>query len=307
MGTNNGLVRAGTRKSRLALIQTHLVLDRLSEAWPALQLVTKPYVTRGDRSPEAVHTLSGGKGIFTSTLEDALRAHEIDIAVHSLKDLPVTSAPDLLLGAILDRSNACDVLIAHKPWTIHTLPEHSSVGTGSLRRAAQLLHQRRDLVITPIRGNIDTRIQKMNSGHVDAVILAAAGLMRLNMTSAISSYLPLHVVLPAPGQGALAVQCRTDDTRIRTLLAPLDDAALRATTTAERVFLEVLQGGCTAPVATYARHNTDGEIIMDARIATSDGQHMIHLCHSGKNPRVLGTMMAERALQQGATTMLHHA
>lgn len=304
---NYGVVRAGTRTSRLAVAQTNHVLETLTLLWPELRTGIEPYETRGDRALGALQSLPGGKGLFTSALEDALRAGSIDIAVHSLKDLPTESAADLALGAILDRKTARDVLVATEPWTIDALPEGASIGTGSRRRAAQLLHYRRDLVIAPLRGNVDTRIQKMTSGAVDAIVLAAAGLQRLGLDDRISSFLPLSVMLPAPGQGALAVQCRADDNDMLSLLAPMDCPDIRSATTAERVFLQALGGGCMTPVAAYARHVDNGMLTMDALVASPDGSRMIRVRDKGDDPCALGRDLAKEALQQGAAEVLRHA
>lgn len=304
---NYGVVRAGTRTSRLAIAQTHHVLEALALSWPALRASVEPYETRGDRALGALQSLPGGKGLFTSALEDALRTGNIDIAVHSLKDLPTESAADLTLGAILGRTTAQDVLVAVEPWTIDALPGGASIGTGSRRRAAQLLHYRRDLAIVPIRGNVETRIQKMMSGAVDAIVLAAAGLQRLGLDNQISSFLPLGVMLPAPGQGALAVQCRADDTKMRSLLAPLDCPDTRSATTAERIFLQALGGGCMTPVAAYAQGVDGGMLAMDALVATADGIRKITVHGEGKDPCTLGQHLAKEALQQGAAEVLRHA
>ncbi len=304
---NYGVVRAGTRTSRLATAQTNHVLEALTLLWPELGTIIEPYETRGDRALGALQSLPGGKGLFTSALEDALRAGNIDIAVHSLKDLPTEPAADLVVGAILGRKTAQDVLVATEPWTIDSLPEGASIGTGSRRRAAQLLHYRRDLAITPLRGNVDTRIQKMTDGAVDAIVLAAAGLQRLGLDDRISSYLPFSVMLPAPGQGALAVQCRADDDDMLSLLASIDCPDTRSATTAERIFLQALGGGCMTPVAAYARRVDNGMLTMGALVATPDGRRVITADGEGKDPCALGQVLANDALQQGAAEVLRHA
>lgn len=304
---NYGVVRAGTRTSRLAIAQTNLVLEALTQSWSELRTSIEPYETRGDRALGALHSLPGGKGLFTSALEDALRAGNIDIAVHSLKDLPTEPAADLTLGAILGRKTAQDVLVAAEPWTIDALPGGASIGTGSRRRAAQLLHYRRDLAIAPIRGNVDTRIRKMMSGTVDAIVLAAAGLQRLGLDDRISSFLPLGVMLPAPGQGALAVQCRADDDDMLSLLATMDCPDIRSATTAERIFLQALGGGCMTPVAAYARRADNGMLTMDALVASPDGRRVIKVHGEEKDPCTLGQDLAKEAFQQGAAEVLRHA
>ena len=313
MGKNQGrfsmdarTVKAGTRGSRLALWQTQYVLRALAQAWPGVACTMQRFETRGDKTLDVPLPQIGGKGLFTAELEQALRDKRIDIAVHSLKDLPTESMPGLTLGAVLGRTTALDVLVACEPGTLDTLPEGASVGTSSRRRAAQLRHHRPDLNVLPIRGNVDTRVEKVRSGAYDAAVMAAAGLERLGLTDAIASPLPFAVMLPAPGQGALAVQCRADDASTLSFLAALDDEADRAATTAERAFLHALGGGCATPVAAYARHEEDGFIVMEALIASPDGQVMIRVQGRGRQADQLGIDLAQEALQQGAEEVLAH-
>ena len=299
-------VKAGTRGSRLALWQTQYVLEALEQAWPGLASETERFETRGDKTLDVPLPQIGGKGLFTAELEHALREERIDVAVHSLKDLPTESVPGLTLGAILGRTSALDVLVACQPWTLETLPEGASVGTSSRRRKAQLLHHRRDLNVVSIRGNVDTRVAKVQSGAYDAAVMAAAGLERLGLTDAVAEHLPSTVMLPAPGQGALAVQCRVDDAATLALLAPLDDHDGRAATTAERAFLHAPGGGCATPVAAYARRDDDGLIEMDALIASPDGRVMIRVHGRGVEAHRLGVDLAQEALRQGAEEVLAH-
>ena len=299
-------VKAGTRGSRLALWQTQYVLQALERAWPGLVCQTHRFETRGDKTLDVPLPQIGGKGLFTAELEQALREKRIDIAVHSLKDLPTEAASGLTLGAVLGRTTAQDALVAREPWTLDTLPVGASVGTSSRRRTAQLRHRRPDLNVVPIRGNVDTRVRKVLSGSYDAAVMAAAGLERLGLTESITARLPFEVMLPAPGQGALAVQCRTDDAQTLSWLAALDDEADRAATTAERAFLQVLGGGCATPVAAYARQDEDGIIEMDALIASLDGQMMIRVRGRGNEARQLGEDLAQEALHQGAEEVLAH-
>lgn len=215
-------VRLGTRGSALARWQTNQVRDLLQHAWPELDVSVEVIATHGDRALDAPLALIGGKGVFTAELEMALRERAIDFAVHSLKDLPTEPSPGLVIGAIPARANAQDVLISKAGYTLETLPRGATIGTSSRRRAAQLLHRRPDLRITDLRGNVDTRIRKaLDPGGVyDAVVLALAGVERLGQQHAVSETLPVETLLPAPGQGALAVQCR-DEPAARALLAPL--------------------------------------------------------------------------------------
>jgi len=299
-------VIAGTRGSRLALWQTQHVLQALERAWPRLVCRMQRFQTKGDKTLDVPLPQIGGKGLFTAELEQALRDKRIDVAVHSLKDLPTETASGLTLGAVLGRTTAHDALVAREPWTLDTLPVGASVGTSSYRRTAQLRHRRPDLAVVPIRGNVDTRVRKVQSGEYDAAVMAAAGLERLGLTEAITARLSFEVMLPAPGQGALAVQCREDDTHILSLLAALDDEEDRATTTAERAFLQALGGGCATPIAAYARRDEDGLIEMEALIASLDGQMMIRVRGRGDDARQLGEDLAREALHQGAEEVLAH-
>ena len=244
----------GTRASPLARAQTERVAASLRAAWPGLVCEARPIVTRGDRTQRSGEPLPaiGGKGLFTAELEQALRAGEIDLAVHSLKDLPTEEAAGIVLGAVCQREDVRDCLVARDGLTLAALPARAVVGTSSLRRAAQLRALRPDLEVRSVRGNVDTRIRKVREGELDAVLLAAAGIHRLGLEDAVTEWLPPEVMLPAPGQGALAVQCREGDEALLALLAAIDDPAARAATAAERGFLRALGAGCTAPVAAYA-------------------------------------------------------
>lgn len=300
-----GRLRLGTRASRLARAQTGLVRDALERRRPGLACEEVVVVTEGDRDAATPLPEIGGRGVFTAALERALHARDIDVAVHSLKDLPTEQDAGLALAAVGFREDARDVLVAPRPWTLDTLPEGATVGTCSLRRTAQLLARRPDLVIRPLRGNVDTRIRRVLAGEYDAVVLAAAGLHRLGLASRITQYLPLDAVLPAPGQGALAIQCRAEDGAVREEVAALDDGAARAATEAERAFLEGLGGGCTAPVAAYGRLE-GGELILSGLVASPDGTRVIRLEERGpsRDGRALGLALAAAALAQGAEALL---
>jgi hydroxymethylbilane synthase len=230
------ILTVGTRTSRLALWQTEHVIGLLKHAWPVLDCRTRTYVTEGDQITDTPLPEFGGKGVFTTLLERALNTREIDIAVHSLKDLPTAEDGGLVVGAVTTRANTRDGLVARNNWTLATLPTGAVVGTSSIRRQAQLLAVRPDLTIRSIRGNVDTRIRKVREGQYDATVLAAAGLKRLGLTEHVTEWLPLETMLPAPGQGALAVQCRADDAETMNLLAAIDDAEVRGGVTAERRF-----------------------------------------------------------------------
>ncbi len=298
----------GTRQSNLALWQTNHVADLLRRAWPDLMIKIQPFNTRGDATQKAGIPLPevGGKGLFTAELEEALNTAVIDLAVHSLKDLPVENAEGLTLGAIPPRANVQDVLVAQNGQTLSTLPPEAIIGTGSKRRAAQLLAQRPDLQIRAIRGNVDTRQRKvLHDNLYDATVLAAAGLERLGDTAAITHYLPLDLMLPAPGQGALAVQCRRDAHATLSYLAVLEDASTRLAVTAERAFLALLEGGCSAPVAAYATVDPHTqEIFLRGLVASADGQHVLRAEGHGREPLAVGEKVALAVMRQGAKEIM---
>ena len=297
------VVHLGTRTSQLALWQTNHVVAELQRHWPQLQCELIHHVTQGDKRLDRPLPEIGGKGLFTAELEEALRQGEIDLAVHSLKDLPVEYPADLLIGAILSREDTRDVLVAREGWTLTTLPLGAIVGTSSLRRQAQLLATRPDLDVRSIRGNVDTRLRKVLTGEYHAAVMAGAGLSRLGLTEHITQWIAPDVMLSAPGQGALAVQCRADDTAIQALLAAIHDADAAATTTAERHLLFRLGGGCSAPIGAWAqiRH---GQIDLRARIASVDGRRVFDASGVGSDPYALAVDVAESLVSQGAQRAL---
>ena len=242
-------LRLGTRRSALATTQSRWVSDRLGEVGASAELVE--VVTEGDVN-KAPLTQIGGTGVFASALRQELLAGKVDIAVHSLKDLPVAPEPGLVIAAVPAREDVRDVLVSRDNLSLDALPAGSRIGTGSPRRAAQLRRIRPDVELVPIRGNVGTRIGYVDSGELDAVILAGAGLHRLGLTDRVSQYIPIDQVLPAAGQGALAVECRSDDTEVRELLARIDDPDTRLCVEAERAMLATLEAGCTAPIGAFA-------------------------------------------------------
>ena len=302
-------ITIGTRSSRLARRQAQRVAELIEAASPDAACHTVEFTTSGDRTLDRPIAEVGGKGVFTKELELALREHKIDVAVHSLKDLPVEDSPGLVIGAVCDREDARDVLVSANPITLDALPQGASVGTSSTRRTAQLLAARPDLRMAPIRGNVDTRVEKAKAGEYDAVVLAAAGLKRLGLESAIGQHLPLDVMLPAPGQGALAVQCREDDATILSLVGKVDDPACRGATRTERAFLAALGGGCSAPIggyATCAGGGPDAHLSFQGVIAAADGSHMIRCVADGtlREATMLGRQAAKIALDDGAKELL---
>lgn len=288
----------GTRTSKLAMWQTEHIKSRLETVWPGLECRIEPFVTRGDKTLDKPLPQIGGKGLFTLELETALHDGRIDIAVHSLKDLPIEDADGLTLGAITSRADVRDALIAREGWTLDSLPDGAVVGTSSTRRQAQLRAIRPDLIIKPIRGNVDTRIRKVKAGEYHAAILAAAGVTRLGLTEMVTERLDMDVMLPAPGQGALAVQCRADDEATLTILAAVEDGEVRSAVTAERAFLNGLGGGCSAPVGAFATVS-DGEIDLEALVAWPDGRKAFRVVGQGTEPWLLGGQLARKVIDAG--------
>jgi hydroxymethylbilane synthase len=245
----------GTRGSVLAQRQTNLIAAALRRRWPALEIGLHIIHTTGDQDKQTSLQTIGGQGIFVKEIEDALLSGQIDLAVHSLKDLPGEIAPGLALAAVPKRADARDALISRHGLKLMELPAGATIGTGSARRAAQLRALRPDCAIADLRGNVDTRLRKAldPAGPYDAIVLALAGLRRLRRSGIITEILPYALMLPAPGQGALGLEIRADDARLHELLAPLDDLATHAAVTAERAFLAALGGGCQAPIAAFGR------------------------------------------------------
>jgi hydroxymethylbilane synthase len=294
----------GTRASPLARAQTERVVELLAQAWPELACEARPVLTQGDRTQESGQPLPeiGGKGLFTTELGQTLRDGEIDLAVHSLKDLPTEEPPGLVLGAVCLREDRRDCLVARDGVSLHDLPPGAAIGTSSLRRAAQLRGMRHDLDVRSIRGNVDTRVRKAREGEYDAVVLAAAGVRRLGLEDEVTEWFSPEAMVPAPGQGALAVQCRAGDDTVLVLLASIDDAAARAETTAERTFLRELGAGCTAPVGAYAEFQTS-DVRMTGLVSSIDGRDVVRVEGVGE-PEELGERLAREALSAGAFEIL---
>jgi hydroxymethylbilane synthase len=307
-------LRLGTRGSALARWQTDHVADLLRARWPGLQTEVCVIATRGDQQPETPLPLMGGKGVFTAEIEDALRRGEIDLAVHSLKDLPTTPTPGLVIGATTQRADAHDVLISRERYMLKTLPTGARVGTSSPRRRAQLLRARPDLDIADLRGNVDTRVRKALAGDedYDAIVLAHAGLERLGRLDVVTQIFPFEIMLPAPGQGALAVQCR-DEPQSALVMASIMHAPTQIAVTAERAFLTALEAGCWLPVAAYAEIEADhlhlrGRVIAPDGTAAIDLAAQVHLVGSEREQWMLasriGADLATEALAQGARDLL---
>jgi hydroxymethylbilane synthase len=248
------LLRLGTRGSQLALAQARLVADRLEAAAPGLAVELVTIATAGDRDQATPLAAGERPGWFTTAIQEALQRGEVDIAVHSLKDLPTRRPQGLVIAAVPLREDPRDVLVSRTGAPLRSLPPGAVLGTGSPRREAQLRELRPGLDIRPIRGNVETRIRKVREGEYDAAVVALAGLRRLGLEAEAAEIFGFEELLPAPGQGALAVECRTDDARARGLLARIDDPAVRLAVTAERSFLAAIEGGCSFPAAAYAEH-----------------------------------------------------
>ncbi len=306
----NTILCLGTRASTLARWQTDYVREQLQTAWSGLEIRTQVITTRGDQTLDTPLPLIGGKGVFTAELESALYGHEIDFAVHSLKDLPTENPSRLTIGAIPIRAHPGDALISRAGYTLMTLPHGAAVGTSSHRRAAQILHRRPDLRMIDIRGNIDTRIRKAldPKGSYDAIVLAVAGLERLGQTQVITERLAFDNMLPAPGQGALGVQCRDDSESLK-WLAPLNHLSTEVAVIAERAFLAALGGGCSLPVGAYAEID-DHKLILRGRVTALDGRQQIDATLSGSVDPVsahqLGADLAQMALDKGVARLLEN-
>jgi hydroxymethylbilane synthase len=303
---STGVLRIGTRRSRLALAQASLVADVL-RAHVDVELVG--VTTQGDRSARSGTPLqdAGGTGVFVAELRSRLLVGEVDLAVHSLKDLPTAAAPGLAVAAIPVREDPRDALVARDGLRLAELPAGARVGTGSPRRAAQLAAYRPDLDVAPLRGNVDTRLRKVSDGEFDAIVVAAAGLARLGRLGEASELLDTEVMLPAPGQGALAVECREADLAgpLRELADRLDDATTRASVAAERTLLADLEAGCTAPVGALAALRA-GRLELVAAVVSLDGSTVLRRSASGsaEAPENLGRMLAADLLAAGAGAVI---
>jgi hydroxymethylbilane synthase len=295
--------RIGTRGSDLARWQTNYVAGRLRQADPSLSIEIVEIRTAGDELPEVPLEHLEGVGFFTSALERALLAREIDVAVHSYKDLPVDSSPDLEVASVPERAPVEDALCARDGLTLDRLPAGARVGTSSARRSAQLRALRPDLVLEPLRGNVPTRLGRVTRGDLDAVVLARAGLSRLGLAGHITEVFPLERVLPAPAQGALAVQSRKGDPELAARLRAIDDAPSRLAVEAERALLHALGGGCSVPVGAHATAS-GGLVTLEAGVFDPADGRAIHARIEAGNPTEAGERAARRLLEQGAGRIL---
>lgn len=301
-------IRLGTRSSALARWQADWVADRLRDGGVEVELI--PIATTGDRRDEAIKQI-GAQGLFTKEIQEALLDDRIDLAVHSLKDLPTDDVQGLALTAVPQRAPVGDVLVSTRYETIDSLPIGAKIGTGSLRRKAQLLNLRPDLDVADIRGNVDTRIAKMESGEYDAILLAEAGLTRLGLDRWLRGRLPLDYILPAIGQGALGLETRSDDEETRgPVIELLDHRATHAAVVAERTMLARLKGGCLAPIAAWAHSDPEtGGLTINARVLSASGHEMLETTEHAHldEAEALGIKAADALLAQGAAELIEDA
>ncbi|MDJ0781029.1 MAG: hydroxymethylbilane synthase [Desulfosarcinaceae bacterium] len=298
-------IRIGTRGSKLALWQANWVKAALQKDHPEIACELVIIKTKGDKILDVPLAKVGGKGLFVKEIEEALLNGRIDLAVHSMKDMPAEIPAGLCIGAVPAREQPQDALVTRSGGGLDTLPQGARVGTSSLRRSAQLRHHRPDIEICGLRGNLDTRLKKLETEALDAIVLAAAGLKRLGYGDRISAVLDEATMLPAVGQGALCVETRADDATIRPLMATIDDAATRTVVTAERAFLHRLEGGCQVPIAGHGRL-TEDTLTLTGLVAGLDGQTMIRdqLEAAASEPHRAGIRLADRLLERGAKTLL---
>ncbi|HWJ78927.1 MAG TPA: hydroxymethylbilane synthase [Niallia sp.] len=295
----------GSRRSKLAITQTNWVINQLKKLDSSFEFEVKEIVTKGDVVLDVTLSKVGGKGLFVKEIEQGMLDKEIDIAVHSMKDMPAILPKGLTIGCIPKREDHRDALISKNHIPLKELHEGAIIGTSSLRRGAQLLAVRPDLEIKWIRGNIDTRLKKLETEEYDAIILAAAGLSRMGWASdVVTEFLEPEVCLPAVGQGALAIECREDDKEVLELLSKLSCQETTRTVYAEREFLQKMDGGCQVPIAGYATTSDDGQVNLTALIISPDGKKVYKETTHGKNPIEVGEQAANILTNKGAKALI---
>ncbi|WP_202809349.1 hydroxymethylbilane synthase [Staphylococcus equorum] len=291
----------GSRRSKLAITQSQQFIEKLKAVDPELDIEIKEIVTKGDRIIDKQLSKVGGKGLFVKEIQNELFDHSIDMAIHSLKDVPSVIPEGLTLGCIPDRENPYDAYIAKNHVPLHELPDNSIVGTSSLRRGAQILAKYPKLQIKWIRGNIDTRLSKLETEDFDAILLAAAGLKRMGWSDDIvTTYLDKETLIPAIGQGALGIECRADDEELLALLKQVHNEDVTDCVTAERTFLERMNGSCQVPIGGYATKSNDGTIEFTGLIMSPDGKERYEHTERGENPVEIGEKVTEVLNAQGA-------
>ena len=294
----------GSRRSKLALTQTNWVIQQLKRLNPSCDFEIKEIVTKGDKILNVTLSKVGGKGLFVKEIEKALLNKEIDMAVHSMKDMPAVLPEGLTIGCVPEREDHRDVLISKSGLTLDQLPAGAKIGTSSLRRGAQILARRPDVKMKWIRGNIDTRLKKLETDDYDAIILAAAGLSRMGWSKdVVTEFLDPDVCLPAVGQGALAVECRKEDDELLSILQRLNSVSTARSVAAERAFLQKMEGGCQVPIAGYAYLKGE-EVVLTALVASPDGKTVYKEMASGRNPEQVGEEAADRMIQMGAKRLI---
>ena len=294
----------GSRRSKLALTQTKWVIQQLKRLNPSYEFEIKEIVTKGDKILDVTLSKVGGKGLFVKEIEQAMLNKEIDMAIHSMKDMPAYLPEGLTIGCIPEREDHRDVLISKDGLTLDQLPAGAKIGTSSLRRGAQILAHRPDVKIQWIRGNIDTRLKKLETDDYDAIVLAAAGLSRMGWTKdVVTQFLDPDICLPAVGQGALAVECRKDDEELLSLLQGLNSIDTAQSVAAERAFLQKMDGGCQVPIAGYA-HVKGEEVVLTALVASPDGKTVYKEMAVGGNPEQVGEEVARRMIRMGAKQLI---
>ncbi len=300
------ILRIATRKSPLALWQANHIREQLLLHWPTLHIELLPMVTSGDKFLNEKLSTTGGKGLFVKELEEALIDKRADLAVHSMKDVPAIFPKGLGLTAICTRHNPLDALVCPSFSNLDALPLNATIGTTSLRRQSQLLAIRPDLHIKPLRGNIQTRIAKLQSGEYDAIVLAAAGLERMGMDNIITEILNTETMLPACGQGALGIECREDNEELKKIIAPLNDAVSALCVTSERHVNALLGGNCHVPVAVYCVLTENSQLLIRAKVASMDGKIVISNRQSGpqKDALLLAEECAHVLLASGASALI---
>lgn len=302
---NDSILRVGTRASQLARWQTDVVVERLTKAHPELSCEIVTITTGGDKVLDKPISELGSRGVFVKELEEALLANEVDFVVHSLKDLPTDFPAGLMLASVLCRDDPRDVFLSRTGASLKDLPAGSKLATSSRRRTAQIKALRSDLEFTDMRGNVPTRVRKMEEGQCDAMILAAAGLLRLEMQDKITEFLDVQTCTPAAGQGALAVECRTSDGRVRDLLGAIQEQDVRCEIDCERVFLSLLGGGCSVPIGAHAR--CDGDLVhLIGCVAALDGSQVYRESVEGPRDKAnqLAQKLAQRMRETGAEDIL---
>ncbi|HAK61052.1 MAG TPA: hydroxymethylbilane synthase [Nitrospiraceae bacterium] len=298
-------IRIGTRASALALWQAEWVKSELEKKYPGTAVSLTKIKTTGDKILDVPLAMVGGKGLFVKEIEEAMLRREIDIAVHSMKDVPTFFPDGLHLTAITKREDPRDALLSRDKVPFSDLPKKANIGTSSLRRQAQLMHIRPDFTIQQLRGNVDTRLRKLREGQYDAIILAAAGVKRLGLADNVTEYLSPEISLPAIGQGALGIECRMDDGELNEMIAFFNHVESRTCVTGERALLRKLEGGCQVPIACYGMV-TDGKLGLTGLVGSVDGKEIIKNSIEGPQAEAesLGVMLAEKLLQQGADVIL---